>query len=156
MTNPYRPGAPRPGAPRPGAARPVAARPGAKREAPKPNYSTITTLGIEPNIAAALSYILGLFTGLVFLLAEKDNKYIRFHAAQSIVTSVMVVALGVAVSMIGRVLALLPYVGWIAVLGLTMGLAVGTFGLWLLLIWKAYDGQQVELPVAGAFAKRMV
>jgi uncharacterized membrane protein len=152
MTNPHRPGAPRPGAPRPGAARAA----GAKREAPKANYSTVTTLGIEPNVAAALSYILGLFTGLVFLLGEKDNKYIRFHAAQSIVTSLMIVAIGVGVSLVGRVLALLPYVGWIAVLGLTMGLAVSTFALWLLLMWKAYDGQQMELPVAAAFARKMV
>jgi uncharacterized membrane protein len=143
---------PRPGAPRPGAPRP----PAAKREAPKPNYSTITTLGIEPNVAAALSYILGLFTGLVFLVGEKDNKYIRFHAAQSIVASVMLLIIGVGVSLIGRLLALLPVVGWIAVLGLTMGLAVCTFGLWFLLMWKAYEGSQLELPVAGAFAKKLV
>jgi uncharacterized membrane protein len=152
MTNPYRPGAPRPGAPRPGAARPGAA----KREAPKPNYSTVTSTGIEPNVGAVLSYALGLFTGIVFLVAEKDNKFIRFHAAQSIVASLIVVVVGVGVSIVGRVLALLPYVGWIAVLGLTLGLAFCTFALWLLLMWKAYDGNQLELPVAGALAKKMI
>jgi uncharacterized membrane protein len=152
MTNSYRPGAPRPGAPRPGAPRPA----GVKAGAPKHNYSTVTTLGIEPNVAAALSYILGLFTGIVFLVGEKENKYIRFHAAQSIVASLMLVLIGVGVSLVGRVLALLPYVGWMAVLGLTMGLAVCTFALWLLLMWKAYEGSLMELPVAGAFAKKLI
>lgn len=44
-----------------------------------------TSTGLEPNIAALLSYILGWLTGIVFILIEKDNKFVRFHAMQSII-----------------------------------------------------------------------
>jgi uncharacterized membrane protein len=134
MTNPKRPGAP-------------------KRDAP--NYSTSTSTGVEPNVAAALSYILGLITGIVFLVLEKDNRYVRFHAAQSIVVSVFIVIASIGVSMVSGVLALIPIIGWAVVLLLTMGLAVGTFVLWLLLMWRAFNGEEWELPVAGEMARRL-
>jgi uncharacterized membrane protein len=46
--------------------------------------------------------------------------------------------------------------GWIAVLLLTVGLAFGTFALWVFLMWKAYSGQEWEFPLAGGFARKMV
>jgi uncharacterized membrane protein len=121
-----------------------------------PNYSTVTSTGIEPTVAAALSYILGLITGIVFLVLEKDNRYVRFHAAQSIAVSVIIIILSIAVTLVSGVFALIPILGWIVVLVLTMGLAVLTFVLWLLLMWKAYQGEEWELPVAGGFARKMV
>ena len=41
-----------------------------------------TSLGIEPHIATFLSYFLG-FTGIIFYLLEEENKFVRFHAFQS-------------------------------------------------------------------------
>ena len=151
MTSPHRPGAPRPGAPnRPG----VPNRPGAKPSY-TPNYSTTTSSGIEPNVAAALSYILGLITGIVFLFVEKQNRHVRFHAAQSIVASALIVVVSMGVSMVSGVLALIPIIGCLVVFILTMTLTVGTFVLWLLLMFKAYQGEQWELPVAGELAKKI-
>jgi len=46
-----------------------------------------TALGIDENIEGLLCYVLGFITGILFLVLEKDNKFIRFHAMQSIVTS---------------------------------------------------------------------
>ncbi len=135
MTNPKRPGAP-------------------KRDAP--NYSTSTSTGVEPTVAAALSYILGLITGIVFLVLEKDNRYVRFHAAQSIVVSIFIIIASIGVSMVSGVLAFIPIIGWAVVLLLTMGLGAGTFVLWLLLMWRAYQGEEWELPVAGELARKMV
>src|SRR5659263_765145 len=43
-----------------------------------------TSMGLDENIAGALCYFLGFITGIVFLLTEKDNKFIKFHAIQSI------------------------------------------------------------------------
>lgn len=125
-----------------------------KREGP--NYSTSTTTGIEPNVAAALSYILALVTGIIFLLMEKENRYVRFHAAQSIAVSVIVIGLSIGVSMISGVLVFIPVLGWVAVLLLTLGLAVGIFALWVVLMWKAYQGETWELPVAGGIARRFM
>jgi len=154
MTSPNRPGAPK----RPGAApnRPGApGRPGApNRDAP--NYNTITTSGIEPNVAAALSYILGLITGIVFLILERQNRHVRFHAAQSVIASALIVVVSVGVSMVSGVLALIPIIGWLVVFILTMSLTVGTFVIWLVSMWKAYQGEPWELPVAGEMAKKLV
>jgi uncharacterized membrane protein len=121
-----------------------------------PNYSTSTSTGVEPNVAAALSYILGLITGIVFLVLEKDNRFVRFHAAQSIMVSVLIILINVAVAMVSGVLAFIPVVGWLVVLILTMGLAAGTFVLWLLLMWRAFQGEEWELPVAGEMARKLV
>ena len=132
-------------------------RPRAPKQPPaQPNYSTVTSTGIEPNIAAALSYMLGLITGIIFLVLEKDNKYVRFHAAQSIATSVIIIVISIGVSMVSSVLVFIPVLGWLAVLILTLGLSIGTFILWVLLMIKAYQGEEWELPVAGGFARRMV
>src|SRR6266705_859993 len=43
-----------------------------------------TSMGMQPNVAAGLSYVLGWITGLVFFLMEKQNRFVRFHAMQSI------------------------------------------------------------------------
>jgi uncharacterized membrane protein len=129
-------------------------RPGAPKQ-DGPNYSTITSTGIEPTVAAALSYILGLITGIVFLVLEKDNRYVRFHAAQSIVVSLFVIITSIGVSMVSRGIAYIPAIGWAVVLLLNLGLAVGTFVLWLLLMWQAYQGEEWELPLAGGVARKL-
>jgi uncharacterized membrane protein len=122
----------------------------------QPNYSTVTSTGIEPNVAAALSYILGLITGLIFFLMERDNRFVRFHAAQSIAVSLIIIAISIAVSLVSGILVFIPVLGWIVVFALTTGLAVGTFVLWVVLMWRAYQGEEWELPIVGSFARRMV
>jgi uncharacterized membrane protein len=121
-----------------------------------PNYSTSTTTGIEPNVAAALSYILGLITGIIFFALEKENKFVRFHAAQSMVVSGILIVVSTAISILGGVLAILPFLGSLMVFFLTAGLAIGTFCLWLMLMWRAYSGDEWEMPIAGGLARRLV
>jgi uncharacterized membrane protein len=142
-----------PNPPRPGV-KPAAPKPAAKRDAP--NYSTSTTTGVEPNVAAALSYILGLITGVVFLVLEKENRYVRFHAAQSIVVSAFFILVNVGVALLSGVVAFVPLLGWLVVFLLTAGLAVTTFVLWLVLMYRAYQGEEWELPVAGEMARKLV
>src|SRR5918992_897204 len=56
-----------------------------------PNVATSSS-GLAPNVAGALAYVLGIITGVIFLVIEKENRFVRFHAAQSIA-----VTLGLAV-----------------------------------------------------------
>ena len=42
------------------------------------------TFGLDENIASALTYVLTFLTGIIFILVEKENKTVRFHAMQSI------------------------------------------------------------------------
>ena len=103
--------------------------------------TTKTITGLPENTEAALTYVLGWVTGLIFLLLEKENKKIRFHAMQSIVT------FGVL-----QVVIFVPFIGWI--LSPLVGLLA--FILWLILIVKAYQGEMLVLPIAGEFAKKQL
>ncbi|HLD56636.1 MAG TPA: DUF4870 domain-containing protein [Candidatus Omnitrophota bacterium] len=102
-----------------------------------------TDTGIKPNIAALLAYLLGFISGLVFLLIEKKNKFVRFHAMQSIVV------FG-AIFVAQWVLTLIPVLGILAS-GL---LSIFGVGLWIVLMVKAYQGDKFKLPWAGEIAEK--
>ena len=96
--------------------------------------------GLPKNTAAALSYVLGWLTGIIFLLIEKDP-FVRFHAMQSIIT------FGIL-----TLLSFVPVIGWI----LSPLVMIVGFVLWLVLIFKAYQGEEFKLPVVGEFAKKQL
>jgi len=98
---------------------------------------------MQPNLAALLCYLLGWITGLIFFLVEKKNKFVRFHAMQSIV-----VFGGLAV--INIVLLVVPVIG--ALIGLLLSLLA--LVLWILLMIKAYQGETFKLPIAGDIAEK--
>jgi len=102
-----------------------------------------TSLGMQPNLAGLLCYFFGFITGLVFYFVEKKNKFVRFHAMQSIVVfgSFFVANL---------VLLVLP------VLGVIIGglLSLLSLVLWILLMIKAYQGEFFKLPIAGDIAEK--
>lgn len=102
-----------------------------------------TSIGMQPNLAALLSYFLGWITGLIFYLVEKKNKFVRFHAMQSIV-----VFGGLAV--LNIVLLIIP------VLGALLSLLLSILGivLWVFLMIKAYQGVYFKLPIAGDIAEK--
>ncbi len=116
------------------------------------------TSGLAPNVAAALSYVLGLITGIIFVILEKDNDYVRFHAFQSIIYSLAWIVVSIAWSILMTILGfILPVLGFIIELLGTLFLLVvglGGFVLWIILIIKAYQGQRFKLPVIGDMAER--
>ena len=111
--------------------------------------------GLEPNLAGALSYLLGPVTGVIFLVVDKDRPFIRFHAMQSIVVSVAWVAVWIVVTVLGTILNVIPILG--TIIGLLLWLALGVLGLvlWLYLMWQAYQGHEWEVPVLGEQARRI-
>ena len=115
-----------------------------------------TSMGIAPNVGGALAYALGPITGVAFYLLEKENRFVRFHAAQSITVGVLMIALSIALSMLSTVLAFVPVLGWIVALLLSLGVSVLSFVLWLMLMWKAYNGAEWETPIAGPMARKLV
>ena len=104
-----------------------------------------TSTGLEPNVAGLLCYLFGWVTGLIFFILEKENKFVRFHALQSIIV------FGI-LSVAGSVAGPIPFLNWIA--GAFLGLL--TFILWLLLMIKAYQGEKYKIPWAGDFAEKQV
>jgi uncharacterized membrane protein len=102
-----------------------------------------TSTGIEPNVAALLSYVLGWVTGLVFFLIEKENKFVRFHAFQSIVTFAALTAIPI-------VLGFIPVIGWM----LIPVVYLAELAIWIILMVKAYQGEKFKLPIAGDMAEK--
>ncbi|MFI5125808.1 MAG: hypothetical protein ACHQJX_03190, partial [Candidatus Acidiferrales bacterium] len=68
--------------------------------------ATASAPGLTMNMAAALSYALGAITGVLFLALEpyKNNRFVRFHAIQSIIFSVACVAVAIVWSIIVGIL----------------------------------------------------
>jgi uncharacterized membrane protein len=105
--------------------------------------SKAPSTGLQPNVAGLLCYVLGWVTGIIFLVIEKDNEFVRFHAWQSIVV------FG-GLTVVDIVLGFIPIIGW-AIAGL---LGIVAFILWIVLMLKAYQGQRFKLPIVGNIAEQ--
>ena len=112
--------------------------------------------GMTDNVAGALCYVLGLITGILFLVLApyNQNKTVRFHAFQSIFFNVGTIICWIGLTIIGLILAHIPILGWIVDLLLWFALAVGSLVVWLLLMWKAYNNQKLMLPIIGPLAEK--
>jgi uncharacterized membrane protein len=97
---------------------------------------TATSSGLSANVAGALAYALGIITGAIFLVVEKENRYVRFHAAQSIAVSLVLIVVSIGLSILSGVLVFVPILGWIVAGLLSVGLMFATFVLWVLLMWR--------------------
>jgi uncharacterized membrane protein len=125
----------------------------APKEAPKTGG---TSSGLEPNVAAMLAYLFGWLGGLIFFLLEKDNKFVRFAAMQSLILNVAVFALWIVFGFLTTALALVTY-GLGAFLGLLYPvLGIGFAIVWVMLMVKAYQNEEWELPVIGKIARNIV
>jgi uncharacterized membrane protein len=102
-----------------------------------------SSTGLEENVAGLLSYVVGWITGLVFFLIEKDSKFVKFHAMQSIITfgGLMIVSI---------ILGIIPIIGWVVSWLLNILMIV----LWIILMIKAYHGEKFKLPTIGDLAEK--
>jgi uncharacterized membrane protein len=94
---------------------------------------------------AALTYLLGFVTGIIFLYLEPYNRdeYVRFHARQSIGFSVAWFAINI---IFGVFIAILPHQisGMFSFIEGLVNLGLAIF--WLFLMWKAYSGERYRIP----------
>jgi uncharacterized membrane protein len=120
-----------------------------------PASSVQSASGMQPNLAGALCYLAGFITGIFFLVADpyKQDRFVRFHAFQSIFLSVAWFAVYFALSIFWSILpGMLWRIGWM--LHSVVGLAF--FLLWIFLMYKAYNNEQFKLPVLGDLAAKQV
>ncbi len=106
--------------------------------------------GLTDNVAGLLAYVT-IIPAIIFLVIEpyNRNKFIRFHAFQSIFFHVGMAILWVALGIIGSI----PVIGW-ATLLLWPLVGLGFLILWVLLLMKAYNGLSWKLPVIGDLAEK--
>lgn len=98
---------------------------------------------LEPRLAAVLAYMLGLVTGIILLRAEREDRFVRFHALQSILFSSCAVVGLLSLAMLG--------VGLV-----TFALAVVAWAVWAILMLRAARGEMYQLPLIGRWAEANV
>jgi uncharacterized membrane protein len=108
-----------------------------------------TSMGMEQNVAGLLCYLVGWVSGLVFFLMEKENRFVRFHAMQSIVVSGALTILGLVLSPLLVFAPLLAVLIWPVFYVLVVV-------LWIVLMVKAYQNKWFKVPWAGNFAEKHI
>ena len=136
-------------------------------EGGEPITETQTESGMNENVMAALSYVLGFVTGIIVYLIERDNEYVRWHAAQSMALFGLLFIANIALSTIsatlftsfafssagsGIVFSLLSLV--LSLAGLALGL--GALVAWVYLIVRSYQGETPRIPIAAGLADKLV
>lgn len=116
-----------------------------------------TALGLDTNVGALLTYLpicgVSLIYSIIVLVTEKDNKFMRFHAFQSLLLLALMVVLWIGITIISVVLAfvsstvsfLFSLIVWLVLLAF--------LGLAIFMCIKAYGGQKTKLPVIGNMAE---
>ncbi len=97
------------------------------------------------NLMAAASYLLGFITGIIFLLIEKQSSFVRFHAMQSTILFGGIFVANIA-------LGFIPFLGWLVGLLLTFT----GFILWIVCMWKAFQGEMYKVPYVGELAVKQL
>jgi len=115
-----------------------------------------SSTGLDANIAAALSYFFGLLSGAVFFAIETDSRFVKFHAMQSMLASVAAIVIWIVYMVLASILVYIPVLGWLVMLLLWAGLALGMLGVWLFSMFKAFQGERFKLPFIGEVAEKQV
>ncbi len=121
-----------------------------------PMASTQTNL--SENVAGLLCYVLGWITGLIFLLIDK-RPFVRFHAAQSLVTfgalniiSIVLTMAFLGGGMFGGSFAWSAFGFWAAIRGL---IDLVAFIAWIVGMIKAYQHERFRFPLVADIADQI-
>lgn len=111
--------------------------------------------GMTDNMAGALSYIT--IVGIIFLLIEpyNKNKFVRFHAFQSIFYCVGLIAFWIVWEICLVILGIISH-GIVFIIGTPISLLVwlGSVVIWFFLVYKAYNNEKFKLPIIGDFSEK--
>ena len=108
-----------------------------------PDNTDRTSLGLDANVVATLAYFLGWISGAILLVTERQNRFVRFHALQS------VIVFGI-LSLAWFLFLSIPLLGWLISFILIPPVSAI---VWLLLMFKAYQGERFKLPYVGDIAE---
>ena len=110
--------------------------------------------GLAPNIASMLCYVCMPITSIVFMLMEKENKDVQFHAWQGTTFGVGWIVIVVALNILSMILVRIAGVFGLIMSILIPVLGLGVFILWIICLVKAYQGERWKIPYIGDFAEK--
>jgi uncharacterized membrane protein len=115
----------------------------------------IPAAGLTPNVAGALAYLVGFITGILFLVIEpfKTDRFVRFHAFQSIFVNLAWIAFWIVWQVVWLTLGAVTHgLLFIILTPINLLIALGGLGLWIYLMYTAYQGKMFQLPIIGPLA----
>ena len=123
---------------------------------PLPPPTGPTAVGMTDNLAAALCYLFGFITGILFLVLApyNQNRNIRFNAFQSIFLNIAWVIFWIVISMVSLMFNFIPFLRLFVATVLEFAVGLGGFIVWLYLMFKTYNGEKVVLPIVGPMAEK--
>lgn len=123
---------------------------------PNPAMAAPAAAGMTENMASALCYALGLVTGIIFLVLTpySQNRNVKFHAFQSIFMHLALIVAYIAFTVLSIALHAIPVLGALIGILASLALGLGSFLLWLFMLFKTYNGEKIVLPVIGELAQK--
>jgi uncharacterized membrane protein len=108
---------------------------------------------LSDNIAGALCYLVGIITGIIFLVLAPFNqsKFVRFHAFQSIFFNLGMIVIWIVY---GIITSMMPFSIAMILGGLSLLISLGSLVLWIFLMYKAYNNERFKLPIVGDLAEK--
>ena len=131
------------------------AAPAASGSSPSPS-ATSTGTPMASNVVGLLCYVLCPFTSILFLVIEpySKDKFVRFHAFQSLFFGIAVFVLSIVLSILSMILAVIPVIGWLIGLLLWLAFPLLLLVAWVYLMVKAYNNEKFKLPIIGNIAEQ--
>jgi uncharacterized membrane protein len=118
---------------------------------------SLTSLGIDANVAALLSYLVMLAGGLIFFFLEKDNRFVRFHALQSVLFVGAWIVVAMVLQMLGFMLSIMGLdLFRLLLIPIQLLLFLGFFAVWVACMWKAFQGQMFRLPILASIVDNAI
>lgn len=138
-----------------------------KKDKPEPAAAApAKSSGDDQKLIGALCYIpimwVGFFVSLFVLLTEKkENKFLKFHAIQAlmfmIIGGVVFICVWIVLVIVSMVLAAVTYgIGGLCVMVVMLLMLLVYVVAFFFCAWKAYQGEEYELPLLGKFARKYV
>lgn len=119
----------------------------------QPGAGEPMSINMQPNVAAGLAVLFGWIGGLVFFLIEKQNRFVRFYAMQSILLTGVSFVLGIIDRIAGSTFPDFLALGFGCIVGLV---GIATFVGWIITLVNAFQGKYFKLPVIGDLAEKYV
>ena len=115
-----------------------------------------TSMGMDANVAAGLSYLFSIVGGLIFYFGEKQNRFVRFHAMQSILFNAFWIVLFIVFFFVQSILYATVILSPLALVltCLTFLLPFAILVLWIILMVYAFQGKYFKLPIIGDYAEK--
>lgn len=124
---------------------------------PTPPPVPMETSGLPRHLAAGVALLFPLVGGVAFLTIEKKDKFVRFHAMQSVYLGGLLLAVAIGLGVAEMIFRHVPFVGWLVALGFMVAnliFSLGWLGVWVVATVKAFCDKEWEVPFLGPLARK--